>query len=162
MGTRKVPGADDPALVWEGCLSRRLPRRHRWAIPETDVRLREGDLTPTDPLAAALPPKPEPGRRLPVPSDNESVHRDLAESHAEMASPQNGALLAAAAREETAGVTAAILAIYHELRHNDLGGKLDKLTEQVTKIALWQSQRRRDRGGARPHRRGVEDRDRCA
>jgi len=43
--------------------------------------------------------------------------------------------------ERRAAVTYALLAIYHELRRNDLAAKIDALALEVRKIAVWQEQR---------------------
>jgi hypothetical protein len=43
--------------------------------------------------------------------------------------------------EQRAATTYALLAIYHELRHNDHGAKIDTLMLQMRKVAAWQEQR---------------------
>jgi iron-sulfur cluster repair protein YtfE (RIC family) len=73
-----------------------------------------------------------------VSSADETDHPESGDAFAEMA--QLAASRQAEA-ERRAAVTYAMLALYHELRRNDLGAKIDTLALEVRKIAALQGQR---------------------
>jgi hypothetical protein len=73
-----------------------------------------------------------------VSSADETDHPESGDAFAEMA--QLAASRQAEA-ERRAAVTYTMLALYHELRRNDLGAKIDALALEVRKIAVWQEQR---------------------
>jgi hypothetical protein len=73
-----------------------------------------------------------------VPSADETNHQEAGDAFAEMAQVAASRQTEA---ERRAAVTYAMLAIYHELRRNDLGAKIDALTEQVEKTITLQQQR---------------------
>jgi iron-sulfur cluster repair protein YtfE (RIC family) len=73
-----------------------------------------------------------------VSSADKTDHQEAGDAFAEMAQVAASRQTEA---ERRAAVTYAMLAIYHELRRNDLGAKIDALTEQVGKIAALQGQR---------------------
>jgi hypothetical protein len=73
-----------------------------------------------------------------VSSDDKTDHQETGDAFAEMAQVAASRQTEA---ERRAAVTYALLAIYHELRRNDLGAKIDALTEQVEKTITLQQQR---------------------
>jgi hypothetical protein len=66
-----------------------------------------------------------------VSSDDKTDHQETGDAFAEMAQVAASRQTEA---ERRAAVTYAMLAIYHELRRNDLGAKIDALTEQVEEL----------------------------
>ncbi|HEY3689657.1 MAG TPA: hypothetical protein VGL46_05065 [Pseudonocardiaceae bacterium] len=76
-------------------------------------------------------------------TDDETDHREVGSQFAEQA----GVAASRFPETEGAAMTCALLAIYHELRHNDLSTKIEELTEQVGEIVSWQ--RERDRTSSR-------------
>jgi hypothetical protein len=75
-----------------------------------------------------------------VSSDDKTDHQETGDAFAEMAQVAASRQTEA---ERRAAVTYALLAIYHELRRNDLGAKIDALAEQVEEIVTWQRERDR-------------------
>jgi iron-sulfur cluster repair protein YtfE (RIC family) len=73
-----------------------------------------------------------------VSSPDDTDHQDAGDAFAERAQVAASRQTEA---ERRAAVTYAMLAIYHELRRNDLAAKIEVLTEQVGKIATLQGQR---------------------
>jgi hypothetical protein len=73
-----------------------------------------------------------------VSSDDKTDHRETGDAFAEMAQVAASRQTEA---ERRAAVTYALLAVYHELRRNDLGAKIDALALEVRRIAVWQEQR---------------------
>ena len=71
-------------------------------------------------------------------SADKTDHQEAGDAFAEMAQV---AVSRQTESERRAAVTYAMLAIYHELRRNDLGAKIDALTEQVEKTITLQQQR---------------------
>jgi hypothetical protein len=69
--------------------------------------------------------------------DDETDYREVGDAFAEKAEGATSRLNEA---DQLAGVTYALLAIYHELRHNDLGSKIDTLTDR---LMFWQEERDR-------------------
>lgn len=71
-------------------------------------------------------------------SDDKTDHQETGDAFAEMAQVAASRQTEA---ERRAAVTYALLAVYHELRRNDLGAKIDALALEVRKIVVWQEQR---------------------
>jgi hypothetical protein len=66
-----------------------------------------------------------------VSSEDKTDHQETGDAFAEMAQVAASRQTEA---ERRAAVTYAMLAIYHELRRNDLGAKIDALSEQVEEL----------------------------
>ena len=113
-----------------------VPARRRNRLRRPKRSARAPPLSVARRKALPLPTEPWTEDR-PVTSADKTDHQEAGDAFAEMAQV---AVSRQTESERRAAVTYAMLAIYHELRRNDLGAKIDALALEVRKIAALQGQ----------------------